>query len=230
MEGRGWTAKLSVACFVTVVLGTLIVSLVLVAALQSLGIDILEPSFPPALATLPFTEATIALITILFAWNRGGFRGLGFKRVDAKTILMISLVALPTIFLASAVASGEVALFGPDPLEEELDKAVVPRNDVQLLTLVAISLFIVGPCEELFARGFVQRGFENSYGRTTGLLAASLLFGLWHSFNTLYAVLPTFVVGLVLGYVWQWTGGNTTASAVTHGVYNTIAIILSYIL
>ncbi len=202
----------------------------LAVTLQLLGIDLLEPSFPLALVTLPFTEFTIALITILFAWNRGGFKELGIKKVGVKTILLVALLALPTIFLASAVASGQVALFGPDPLEEELEKAVAPRNDIQLLTLVAISLFLVGPCEELFARGFVQRGLENSYGRKTGLLMASLLFGLWHSFNTLYAILPTFVVGLVFGYIWQRTDGNTTASAMIHGIYNSIIITLSFIL
>jgi membrane protease YdiL (CAAX protease family) len=35
---------------------------------------------------------------------------------------------------------------------------------------------------------------------------------------------------LVLGYVWQRTGGNTTASALLHGVYDTIAIAAAYFL
>jgi len=36
--------------------------------------------------------------------------------------------------------------------------------------------------------------------------------------NTLYVIVPVFVVGLVFGYVWQRTGGNTAASALLHRV------------
>ncbi len=59
---------------------------------------------------------------------------------------------------------------------------------------------------------------------------SSVLFGLLHGLNTPYAVVPVFVVGLVLGYVWQRTGGNTTATALMHGVYDSIAIATAYYL
>jgi len=44
------------------------------------------------------------------------------------------------------------------------------------------------------------------------ILITSALFRLMHGSNTLYAIVPVFVVGLVFGYVWQRTGGNTTNS------------------
>ena len=61
-----------------------------------------------------------------------------------------------------------------------------------------------------------------------GLVIASVLFGLLHGLNTLYAIVPLIVGGLVLGYVWQRTGGNTNASALMHGVYDSVAIALAY--
>ncbi len=64
----------------------------------------------------------------------------------------------------------------------------------------------------------------------TGLLIASVLFGLPHALDTLYAFAPAFVGGLVLGYVWQQTGGNTTASALMHGINNSISIAIMYFL
>ena len=121
-------------------------------------------------------------------------------------------------------------VFGPDPMAELLEKSVMPRGPFQLVAMVALSLVLVGPCEELAFRGFVQRGFENSFGKRWGLLVSSVLFGLLHGLNTPYAVVPVFVVGLVFGYVWQRTGGNTTATALMHGVYNTIAIATAYYL
>lgn len=77
-------------------------------------------------------------------------------------------------------------------------------------------------------RGFVQKGFENSLGKMKGPLIASFLFGLMHITASPYNVVTSFVGGLVLGYVWQKTGENTTASAVMHGIFNAIAFILAY--
>jgi len=99
---------------------------------------------------------------------------------------------------------------------------------VQLIALLGISLALVGPVEELAFRGFVQRGFENSFGKTTGLLIASILFGLLHGLNSLRSIIPVTAVSLFLGYVWQKTDGNTTASAWMHGLYDAIAIAITY--
>jgi len=60
------------------------------------------------------------------------------------------------------------------------------------------------------------------------LLIASVLFGLLHGLNTLYAIVPIFVGGLVLGYVWQRTNGNTIASALMHGLNNSISIAIAF--
>ena len=105
----------------------------------------------------------------------------------------------------------------------------MPRSSFQLVAMIVLSLVLVGPCEELAFRGFVQKGFENSFGKMKGLLMASVLFGLSHGLNTLYAIVPTFAAGLVLGYVWQKTGGNTTASALIHGINNSISFAIAYL-
>ena len=115
-------------------------------------------------------------------------------------------------------------------MAEFLAKLMTPTNFFQLIVMIVFSLVLVGPCEELAFRGFVQKGFENSFGKMTGLLIASVLFGLPHALDTLYAIVPTFVGGLVLGYVWQQTGGNTTASALMHGINNSISIAIAYFL
>jgi len=96
--------------------------------------------------------------------------------------------------------------------------------------MIALFLVLVGPVEELAFRGFIQKGFENSFGKLKGLLIASVLFALVHGLNSAYYFAPVFAVGLVIGYVWQRTGGNTTASALMHAVYNSVQIILTYLI
>jgi membrane protease YdiL (CAAX protease family) len=126
------------------------------------------------------------------------------------------------------IANTETILFGPDPSAEQLQLAIQPRDFTQLIALVALNLALVGPAEELAFRGFIQRGFENSFGKTPGLLSASVLFALLHGLNSLYSIAPILAVALALGYMWQRGGGNTTATLLMHGVYNSVQIILLY--
>ena len=144
--------------------------------------------------------------------------------------MIVSVVAVPLFLLGVGISVGEEMIFGPDPMAELVEEAVMPRDHFQLIVMIAFSSVLIGPCEELAMRGFVQRGFENSFGKRWGLLVNSVLFGLMHGLNTPYAVVPVFVVFLVFGYVWQRTDGNTTATALMHGVYDSIAIATAYYL
>ena len=128
------------------------------------------------------------------------------------------------------VAGVQQVLFGPDPASETLLMALLPQNIYQLIGLLILNLLLVGPIEELAFRGFMQQGFENSFGKNKGLIITAGLFGLLHGFNSLYSISGTLVAGLVLGYIWQKTGRNTLATAILHGLYNVIIIGLSYFL
>ena len=233
MENRSvWKAKLSLACYFALIggilLGSFIAAFVLIG-MYGLRTDYTNLPFPIALISLPINEAIILGVTLLFARYKGaGLKELGLKKASFRLLMIVSVVAVSLFLLGVGISTGEEIIFGPDPTAELVEKSVMPRDTFQLVAMIALSLALVGPCEELAMRGFVQRGFENSFGKMKGLLISSVLFGLMHGLNTLYAIVPVFVVGLVLGYVWQRTGGNTTASALMHGVYDSIAVALAY--
>ena len=226
-----WKAKAALACYLALVGGLLTVSLLVWLVLSGMGIDYLDLPFPLAFISLPVNEALIVVITLLFARHKGAsLKELGLKKASIRILMIVSVVAVPLLLLGVGISVGEEMVFGSDPTAEQVEGALMPRDPFQLVVMVALSLVLVGPCEELAFRGFVQRGFENSFGKRWGLLVSSVLFGLLHGLNTPYAVVPVFVVGLVLGYVWQRTGGNTTATALMHGVYDSIAIATAYYL
>ncbi len=235
MENQSeWRAKIALVCYFALVGGILLGSLIVGLVLFGMRIDVQAPAdlpFSIALLSIPVNEAVILGVTLLFARYKGAsLKELGLKKASFRILAIVSVVAVPLFLLASGISVAEEMVFGHDPNAELVAKLVIPRDFFQLIAMIALSLVLVGPCEELAFRGFVQRGFENSFGRMKGLLIASALFGLLHGLNTPYAIVPTFVGGLVLGYVWQQTGGNTTASALMHGVYNSIAIATAYFL
>lgn len=225
-----WKAKLALACYFALAGGILTASLIVVLVFFGIGIDYLDLPFPEALISLPVNETIILGITLMFARYEGaGLKELGLKKVSFRIVVIVSVVAAALFLVATGVSIVEQIVFGPDPMAELIEKSVTPRDPFQLVAMIVLSLVLVGPCEELAFRGFVQRGFENSFGKTKGLLIASLLFGLLHGLNTPYSIVPVFVGGLVLGYVWQRTGGNTTSSALMHGIYNSIGISVVYL-
>jgi uncharacterized protein len=231
MENQAsWKASAAVACYVTVLVGILVGSILVVTVILGLGIDYQELTFPSSLLSLPITEGIIFAVTLFFARQKGAtLRDLGLKKPSLKTILTVTAAAILLIFIAASISVVEEAVLGPDPMQEELLYALLPQDTFQLLLLVGISIFLVGPAEELAFRGFIQRGFENSYGKTAGLVIASLLFGVLHGLNSLRSIIPVTVLSLFLGYIWQKTNYNTTACAWMHGLYDAITITIAYL-
>lgn len=94
-----------------------------------------------------------------------------------------------------------------------------------VLRLFGLILF-VGLPEEMLFRGVIQEAFSRLWNPRTGLLLASLLFGLLHLFKHIshpnwgYGLLAT-AAGLAYGWVYQRTG-KLAAAAVTHGAVDWI--------
>ncbi|UCG45141.1 MAG: CPBP family intramembrane metalloprotease [Candidatus Bathyarchaeota archaeon] len=224
-----WAAKASLACYLALICGILLGSLIVWFVL--IGIDVENLPFPIAFISLPVNEAIVVGITLLFAVYKGAsLRDLGLKKVPIKFLMLALIVAVPLLLLAGGISFAEEVALGPDPMANLVEESLMPRDQYQLFILIALFLMVVGPCEELAMRGFVQKGFEHSFGKGWGLLISSTLFGLLHGLNSPYAIAPTLVVGLVIGFVWQRTDGNTVATALLHGVYDSIAIAAAYYL
>jgi len=224
-----WKAPTAFLCYLTLAAGLFLGSIIVAIILFGLQLDFQELTFPVAFLSLPITEGIILGITLLFAKHKGAtLRKLGLKKPSLRIIVIVSFAAVLLLFLAGTISGFQEFVLGPDPDAELLVDVIMPRDAFQLIALIGISLALVGPAEELAFRGFVQRGFESSFGKTTGLLIASILFGLLHGLNSLRSILPVTVVSLFLGYVWQKTDGNTTVSAWMHGVYNAITIALAF--
>jgi membrane protease YdiL (CAAX protease family) len=230
MENYGnWKAKTGFLCYLTIAAGIIMGSLMVSILIFGLGLDLHGLSFPLALISLPITEGLIFIITFLFSKYEGAsLRELGLKKPNIKIMVFVSFAAVLLLLLAGSISLVEEIVLGPEPEAELLIEALLPRDSLQLIALIGISLALVGPVEELAFRGFVQKGFENSFGKTAGLVIASILFGILHGLNSLQSILPVTVVSLFLGYIWQKTDGNTTASAWTHGLYDALAIGLTY--
>ncbi len=83
----------------------------------------------------------------------------------------------------------------------EISTIYAYRGDMPPWVILLVLLFPIGPCEEIFWRGFVQSSLSKKYGKNRGLLAASLLYGLVHVWA---GNLMLLLAALTCGFFWGW--------------------------
>jgi membrane protease YdiL (CAAX protease family) len=110
-------------------------------------------------------------------------------------------------------------LVPPDTAQKALDEA----GGSIVITILLVG--IAGPiAEEVFFRGFVLTGLLKRFGVRRALLFSSLLFGLFHIDPG--AIVPTFALGLILGWVYLKTG-SVWPAMFAHGLHNTVAVLIA---
>ncbi|ELZ45604.1 hypothetical protein C463_06227 [Halorubrum californiense DSM 19288] len=159
----------------------------------------------------------------------------------------IARVARPDLREAAIIVGGGIGLFAFQygalialdqvGLSTGQNQAVVPAGDpvAYYLAMIAVSLLVVGPAEELLFRGVVQGGVRRAFDAVPAVLIASLAFGLIHLPSVSGTMVEQWayvgvvvVLGSVLGALYEWTD-NVVVPGLVHGIYNAItyAVLLS---
>jgi hypothetical protein len=111
------------------------------------------------------------------------------------------------------------SLLPPDTAQKALDES--GGNIVITIVLVGI----LGPmAEEIFFRGYVLPGLVKRFGIGRSLFLSSLMFGMFHIDPG--AIVPTFALGIALGWVYLKTGSIWPAMF-AHGLHNTVAVLIA---
>jgi hypothetical protein len=89
-----------------------------------------------------------------------------------------------------------------------------------------VSAGIISPVyEEIFYRGFVYRWLRTRTGAGWSIVISSLIFTAAH-YPTFNAMPVNFISGVVFAWTYERTG-SVIPAMIIHGVFNTIAVILT---
>ena len=112
----------------------------------------------------------------------------------------------------------------PESLVKALEKIVLLEDDQSPLWL-ALLVIAVTPaiCEEMLFRGLILTGLRR-LGPWAALLISSALFAIAHA--SIYRLLPTFCLGLFLGFIVLRTG-SIFCSMIIHALNNGLAVTLA---
>ncbi|MFX1474487.1 MAG: lysostaphin resistance A-like protein [Promethearchaeota archaeon] len=107
-----------------------------------------------------------------------------------------------------------------------MSQSLTPVSLTDLIFWILLMIFVVGFCEEVFARGVIQQGAENHYSRWGGLVLGAFLFAFIHIDPFRFA--PLFFMSLIWGYMFQVRGWSLYVPWAAHATNNIIALVLLY--
>lgn len=85
----------------------------------------------------------------------------------------------------------------------EISQVYSFKQNASMLRIILLMIFLIGPGEELFWRGYLQRHWQKRYGKTQGFVFASLLYALVHAASgNVMLVLSAGVCGLFWGFLY----------------------------
>lgn len=209
----------------------------------ALGLMVLVPTavliaslalvIPLAIAAV-ISATALGLLQVALVWLLAirtwppPFYLVGFTRPRTSLLVTVGLVVAALVcslgfaqlYTMAAMAMGWDFLFPP----EIPDGLLLPGGWV---VFSGLALAVWTPiAEEVFFRGFILRGLANRWSLATALVVSAAVFAALHLAPAL--LLPVFVTGLLLGYLYHRTGSLWPCIAV-HAAQNLVAVLSAWL-
>jgi hypothetical protein len=186
----------------------------------------------------------LALPALLLAWRFSGSRtlfgkanlswlGLGrpagfvpLLKASAGILLlqplMYSITEVQNLGLPLLGEAGRAMLHDQERLDLIIRKLTAFDSMPGFLEVALVIVATPALCEELFFRGFVQKGFSSSLPPVKAIFLSGFVFALFHMQPS--NVLPLTLLGWYIGYIYLKTG-NLAVPAAAHGTNNLAALL-----
>jgi uncharacterized protein len=156
----------------------------------------------------------------LFSLRRAaaGLRAWGFRKPTVAYFWTIP-TALICVYAVNLVHDSVVHPRQQDIVEQ------FPHTGAGFLLFFVLAVVMAPFFEEMFFRGFLFKGFANSWGWFWGAVASSALFSLAHLQLDIFV--PIFALGFALAWCYHRTGSLWT-NITLHALFNAISTIVWY--
>ena len=222
-----WTALQVVIGIFCLVLGTCTTLLAVALLLFTIG------DVDPALVAV-ISSLALGIIILVIVWNfalrsnNNSFGSLGLRSPHISGLVLACWTG--GMFLASVLFTGIYTIaireLGIEELLPPENYADILLDDVWLTVSFAALVLWTPFTEELFFRGFVYKGFSQRVGPLKAILLSAGIFSVFHVLAGPGVLIPIFVSGLALAWLYHRTG-SVWPSIVVHSIQNSLALIAS---
>lgn len=146
------------------------------------------------------------------------------RRLPSKLLLgLFSAAFLYLIFFLGNIVSRALFPFAPDGI----DSVYAFKAGAGPLRIGLLMALVIGPGEELFWRGLLQRRLQDEIGRRPGFAAAAAVYALVHlGSGNIMLVLAAAVCGVYWGLIYFKTG-SMVVNVVSHTAWD-LAVFLFF--
>jgi membrane protease YdiL (CAAX protease family) len=94
------------------------------------------------------------------------------------------------------------------------------------IVLSLLMLFIIGPAEEIFWRGYIQNNFSKRWNPNIGFIVTTLIYGLVHisKFNFML-IMAALVAGFIWGLAYRFFPERLGAIILSHALWDCAVFI-----
>lgn len=202
--------------------------------IQDIGFILFLVVFPHAVPLPFFSYAVVCFLAIFLVLRRKGktLRDLGIdkKNLSSHAILLGILSALAWVIFMQIIYIPVIKhLFNvPDYTEYNFIRSSIAR----LIMTIFAAWIIGGFYEEVVFRGYIQNILEKrlfrGMGRWLPIVITSILFGLYHLQQDIFAVIAACLGGLYWGILYKKWNNNLWVSIISHALFDMITLILIY--
>ena len=149
---------------------------------------------------LKLTGSASLLAAIGLFSSRNDLKALFTFRIRHLWVGILSALLLYGIFFVGKLAANLLFSFAP----AQIESVYASKTQLEAVWIGLLLLFVMGPAEEIYWHGFVQRRLTGRYGATAGVLATAVVYTLVHATSLNFMlIMAAGVCGLYWGLLFQ---------------------------
>lgn len=166
------------------------------------------------------TSATVlAVLSTLF--NKGWWRQLRWSPSNILLGVVIAAVLWGIFWAGDKVSSW---LF--DFARPQVNAIYGMKEGESPWLLSVLMLFLIGPAEEIFWRGYVQRTLSGRFSRNAGFVITTLLYAAVHAGSCNFMlVMAALVAGVVWGGLYRFFPERFSAVIISHALWDAAVFV-----
>lgn len=167
------------------------------------------------------TGSALTLSVLSTCFNRGWWREVEWGMGDVAFGVLIAAALWAVFWTGDKVSSW---LF--DFARPQVNLIYGMKEGESPWLLSALMLFLIGPAEEIFWRGYVQNKLSCRWNPNVGFVVATLLYALVHAGSCNFMlVMAALVAGVVWGGLYRLYPRRMAAIIVSHAVWDVAVFI-----
>lgn len=171
---------------------------------------------------MSISAVILSIMAILWSGNRMG--SFSVRDAAVQTAIGIAIAfALWGIFWIGDAVSQMLFSFA----RGQVDSVYAMKDGSAPVLIALLLLFLIGPAEEFFWRGYVQKTLSEQFGANAALVATTLIYALVHiwSFNFML-VMAALVAGAVWGLIYRIKPSLLPATIISHAVWDALVFVI----